>query len=307
MKYSLHQLEVFLAVCRHQSITRAAEQLDLTQPAVSIQLKNFQDQFRFPLTETVAKQIYVTDFGHEVEEMATCILSEVEKLNAKALGNRNLLSGTLKISIVSTGKYVMPYFLSSFLRQYSGVELKMNVTNRTQVLTDLSDNVIDFALVSLPPSKIPVNEIPLLPNKLFLVGNDQLRLDTSEKSKEIFKRWPLILREPGSGTRTTMERFLERNRIIPGRKIELTSNEAVKQAVLAGIGFSIMPLIGIKNELADKSLHIVPYRGLPITTTWRFVWRKQKTHSEISKRLLEHIAGNRKAILKEHFSWQTKF
>ena len=307
MKYSLHQLQVFLTVCRHQNITRAAEELDLTQPAVSIQLKNFQDQFHIPLTETIGRRMYITDFGNEIAQVAENILHEVEVINAKALGYRENLSGRLRISVVSTGKYVMPYFLSSFLQKYNGVELTMDVTNREKVLNDLAKNEVDFALVSLPPGKIQVDELELLPNKLFLIGNTRQRLGNTSPSRELFQRWPLILRERGSGTRLSMEKYLERNRIIPARKLELTSNEAVKQAVLSGIGLSIMPIIGLKHELNENELNIIPYRGLPIRTSWNLVWRKKKAPGPIALQLLEHLKQEKKRIISEHFSWYLKY
>src|SRR6056297_3295191 len=130
MNYTLHQLQVFLKVTEKGSITKAAEKLYLTQPAVSIQLKNFQDQFSIPLTEVVGRKLYVTDFGMEIAEAARKIIDEVDAINYKTLSYKGKLSGKLKISVASTGKYVMPYFLSEFMKEHTGVDLIMDVTNK---------------------------------------------------------------------------------------------------------------------------------------------------------------------------------
>ena len=139
MNYTLHQLKVFLKVSKTCSITKAAEELHLTQPAVSIQLKNFQ--------EVIGRQLYVTDFGKEIAFAAEEILNEVDKINLKTQAYKGILSGALKLSVVSTGKYVMPYFLSDFLNLNSGIELEMDVTNISKVVKSLVNNQIDFALV----------------------------------------------------------------------------------------------------------------------------------------------------------------
>ena len=134
MNYTLHQLQVFLKVTQTKSITKAAEELYLTQPAVSIQLRNLQDQFDIPLTEVVGRQLYVTDFGQEIAKAAEAILNEVQTINHKTLAYKGQLSGRLKIASASTGKYVIPYFLSGFLKEHPGIELSLDVTNKTKVV-----------------------------------------------------------------------------------------------------------------------------------------------------------------------------
>ncbi|MEQ9591206.1 MAG: LysR family transcriptional regulator, partial [Cyclobacteriaceae bacterium] len=249
MHYTLHQLQVFLKVTENESITKAAEELHLTQPAVSIQLKNFQDQFEIPLTEIVGRKLYVTDFGREIAIAAEKILNEVQAINNRTLAYKGELIGKLRISVVSTGKYVMPYFLSDFLNLNPGVELVMDVTNKAQVIESLEKNEVDFSLVSVLPSKLNVEKVALMQNKLFLVGNSDKKYRSKTYDKDILKDLPLIYREQGSATRQVMEAFLMKKKWTTWKKMELTSNEAVKQAVLAGLGCSIMPLIGIKTEL----------------------------------------------------------
>lgn len=277
MNYTLNQLQIFLKIVQTQSVTKASEALHLTQPAVSIQLKNFQDQFDIPLTEVVGRKIYITDFGKEIAEVAENIIDQVYAINFKTLAYKGQLTGRLKLSVVSTGKYVMPYFLADFMRSHNGIELLMDVTNKNKVVESLEKNEVDFALVSILPETLNIEKMDLLQNKLYLVGNTESKLKKTTRTKEVFNDLPLIFREKGSGTRQTMESFIDAHNISALKKMELTSNEAVKQALLAGLGYSIMPLIGIKNELRNKELQIVPIKGLPIKTTWRLIWLKGKS------------------------------
>lgn len=303
MHYTLNQLQIFLKITQTKSVTLAAEELHLTQPAVSIQLKNFQNQFEIPLTEVVGRKIYITDFGKEIAAAAEKILNEVNAINFKTLEYKGQLVGRLKLSVVSTGKYVMPFFLSDFINHNMGVQLLMDVTNKAQVVESLVNNEVDFSLVSILPANLRIEKLELLQNKLFLVGNSDHQYKRKTYDKRIFEELPLIYREPGSGTRQAMERFIEKNHIIANKKIELTSNEAVKQAVLAGLGYSIMPLIGIKNELSQGELQIIPVKGLPISTMWSLIWLKGKNHSPIAEAFLDFMRKEKKSIAEEKFRW----
>lgn len=301
MNYTLHQLQVFAKVVQTKSITKASEELFMTQPAVSIQLKNFQDQFDIPLTEVIGRKLHITDFGFEIYKMAENIISEIHAINFKTQSYKGLLTGRLSIAIVSTGKYVMPYYLSDFMKQHLGVELVMDVTNKSMVIQSIARNNVDFALVSILPEDMNVNEEILLENELYVISNKHLKLPKKQLTKEDLKSLPLIFRENGSGTRSVMESFFNKNKITVLKKMELTSNEAVKQAVLAGLGLSIMPLIGIRNELRNGDLKIVPITGLPIKTKWRLIWLKEKNLSPVAKAFIDYVRGNKELIEKKHF------
>jgi DNA-binding transcriptional LysR family regulator len=307
MHYTLHQLQIFLKISELQSITKASEELHLTQPAVSIQLKNFQDQFPIPLTEIVGRKLYVTDFGKEIALAAEKILNEVHAINYRTLAYQGELSGRLKISVVSTGKYVMPYFLSDFMNNNPGVDLRMDVTNKSRVIESLELNEVDFALVSVLPKKLKVHKVELMPNRLFYVGSTQLKFKSTPTKKKLFETIPLIYREQGSATRNAMETFISRNKFSVRKKMELTSNEAVKQAVVSGLGCSIMPLIGIKNELKNGDLQIIPVRGLPIKTTWNLIWLKTKKLSPAAIAYLDFLNLNKKRLIDEKFAWVIDF
>lgn len=303
MNYTLNQLRIFLKVVQTESVTRAAEELHLTQPAVSMQLKNFQAQFEIPLTEVLGRKLHITDFGHEIARSAETIMEQVHAINYKTMAHRGQLTGRLKIAVVSTGKYVMPYFLADFIKAHPGIELTMDVTNKSEVLRSLQNNDAGMALVSILPTDMAVERLDLLKNKLYLVGRIKDPPQRVADPRKTFPELPLIFREKGSGTRQTMERFIEKRDLRVLRKMELTSNEAVKQSLLAGLGYSIMPLIGIRNELQQGELSIIPVKGLPITTTWSLIWLKGKKHAPAPQAFLEHLRQHRAHIVKEKFSW----
>lgn len=303
MNYTINQLRIFLKISQVLSVTKAAEELHLTQPAISIQLKNFQEQFDIPLTEIIGRKLFLTDFGREIAIAAEKILDEIHAINYRTQEYKGKLSGRLKISVVSTGQYVIPYFLSGFLKKNEGVELHLDVTNKSKVIESLEKNEVDFSLVSVLPEKVSVNKLELMENKLFLIGNKEKRFSKSLYDKKLFESIPLIYREPGSGTRLVMEKFILRNRLPVIKKMELTSNEAVKQAVIAGMGYSIMPLIGIKNELNNGQLQIIPVKGFPIKSVWNLIWLKNKDFSYAASAFLNYLKTEKANIIQEKFGW----
>jgi len=303
MNYTLQQLKIFLKVYECQSITRASGELYLSQPAVSMQIKKFQEQFDVPLTEVVGRRLYITDFGKEIAISAQKILDEIEAINYRTKAFKGQLAGRLKISSASTGKYVMPYFLADFLRINPAVDLLMDVTNKMQVVKSLEQNEVDFSLVSVLPENLKLNSIRLLQNKLFLVGSPRLRRSPKMPVRRLLQLYPLLLREFGSATRNSMEQFMTKENWPIYKKIELTSNEALKQALIAGLGYSIMPLIGIKNELKSGDLEIVPYKGLPIVTYWHLVWLSSKRLSPLAVAYLEFTESHKDKIVEETFAW----
>lgn len=276
----------------------------LTQPAVSLQLKKLQEQFREPLFEVVSRRIHITPFGYEIGQAAGKVLELMESINHHSEGFEGKLSGRLRISVVSTGKYVLPYFLAPFIHQHPSVNLAMDVTNKYKVVETLEQNAVDFSLVSIVPEHLSLEQLDLLPNRLYLIGGRNDRgLHPPKKPAEL-EQQPLIYREEGSGTRLTMERFLVSAGVKQRKRIELTSNEAVKQAVIAGLGYSVMPLIGIKNELQNGDLRILPMKGLPLETTWSLVWPRGKKHAPTALAFIDFLQKEKSTIASGAFGWQ---
>jgi len=295
MNYTLRQLQVFHAIATHGSITKAARHLHLTQPAVSLQFKSFAEQFDFPLIEYQGKKLVITPLGKEVRRHAQRILDQANSLKLMNESLKDQLTGTLLLSVVSTGKYVMPFFLTEFLEKYPSADLIMDVTNKSKVVEHLLENTVDFVLVSIIPSKPQVNKLELIKNELVLVGNKS----TALKARNNLDQCRYLIRELGSATRQAMEEFMLEENIEPQRIIELTTNEAIKQSVIAGLGISLMPIIGIKTELEQGLVEIIPHKNLPITTEWNLVWRSNKQLSPVAQAFLEYIEEHLGALTSQ--------
>ena len=209
----------------------------------------------------------------------------------------------MRASVVSTGQYVIPYFIGDFFTRNSGIDLFLDTTNKRKVIESLNENQTDFAMMSVVPPGLVINHIDLLSNHLFLVCNKKVWEGFENNIADLFERYPFLIREKGSATRNESEKYLTSSKIKISKSIELSSNETVKQAVLAGMGISILPLIGMKNQLLDGSLKIIPLSGLPLQTTWRLVWLKEKALSPAARTFIEYIEEQKENIVKMHFDW----
>lgn len=301
MNYTLHQLDIFKKIVEVKSVTKASEQLFLTQPAVSIQLKNFQDQFKLPLFEIVGRKLYITEFGEEIGKAAIKILDEVEAINYKSSLFEGKLAGKLKLSVVSTAKYAMPYFLTNFIKENNEVDITMDVTNKMSVIRSLENNDCDFAMVSTIPKKLKIDSIELMKNQMFFVAGKHYNISENPISLQDLNKSIFLFRENGSATRLAMEKYLIKHKIAIKKKMELTSNEAVKQAIIAGLGISIMPLIGIQDSLKIGDLKILKIKDLPIETNWNLIWLKTKNLSNVAKAFKNYILENKDVIISENF------
>lgn len=301
MDFNLRQLYLFSKVVELRSITKAAIEFDITQPAISIQLKKLQDNFDTPLTEIMGKQLYITDFGMAFYHQSKEILKQVEEFKYTLESYNGVLSGKLKISTVSTGKYIMPFYLKQFLDLHQKVDLRLDVSNRKQVITDLMNHEIDFGLVSVLPNEKDFEEEILMRNPLYLIGPKKSLVEHSNFQR--LNEYPLIYREEGSGTRLVMQRHFDQINYSPKIKMELTSNEAVKQAVIAGLGYSMLSLLSIKNELIQNDLEIIPDMQMRVRSDWRLIWLKKKKLPPIAKAFLSYIKNHKQLVYNTHFSW----
>lgn len=302
MNITLHQLKAFQAVAKYQSITKAAEAMNMTQPAVSIQLKNLQEHFSVPLTEIIGKKIHITEFGQELVDTADRIFTEMNNIETKMLELKGLLGGKIKISSVSTGKYIIPYLMSDFMKIHPHVDISLEVSNRYNVLAHLQENSTDLALVSIWPDDLDLESISIAENNWYLAcAYDKFDFFKKEIELGNWPKIPMILREKGSGTRTMMEKFFSDRDIHVESKMELATNEAVKQAVMAGLGASVLSNFSMTQELKDKRLAIIPYPGFPIKADWRLIWLKQKKHPPAVKAFIRWLGENKTEIFKDHF------
>lgn len=304
MNFTLHQLRIFLEVVSSQSVTKAAEKLHMTQPAVSIQLRNLQNQFDIPLTEVIGKRLHVTEFGHELAQIANGILTDISAIEQRTMQYKGLLAGKLRISSVSTGKYILPYYLSGFMRQHPHVELLLDVSQRLSAIRSLEENTVDFALVSVLPDNLEVEEEMLLSNKLYMVAAGDFALPSQTSANlSLLDQVPLIYREEGSGTRMLLEQYMDQLHVKPKVRLELTSTEAVKQAVIAGLGISVLSVFSMHYELKESALQLIPFQGFPLESQWRLVWLKKKKLSPVAEAYLRFIREEKATIYEKWFGW----
>jgi LysR family transcriptional regulator, low CO2-responsive transcriptional regulator len=303
MNLTMHQLKAFQAIAKYQSITKAAEAMNMTQPAVSIQLKNLQEQFEVPLTEIIGKKIHITEFGQELVDTAERIFTEIDQIESKMLELKGLLGGKIRISAVSTGKYIIPYLMADFMKIHPHVEISLEVSNRYNVLAHLQENSTDVALVSLLPDDLDLETVQVTENLSFLAcAPEKKELYEKLIREEAWTKIPFVLREKGSGTRTMMEKFFNDRDIHVEVKMELATNEAVKQAIMAGLGASILSDFSMYQEIKDNRICILEYPGLPLEADWKLIWLKQKKHSPAVKAFIRWLSENREKLLSVHFS-----
>jgi DNA-binding transcriptional LysR family regulator len=198
----------------------------------------------------------------------------------------------------------LPYYLRNFLAENPHVELEMELSNKNKVLEKLRNNDADFVLLTVMPSDMDLYEEVLMPNRLFLMGSTENILPTqSTTGSSLFKDLPLIYREEGSGTRHTMQQYFQKANINPRIGLSLASNEAVKQAVLAGLGYSVLPLVSVGDELKLNKLSIIPVKGFPLRSEWRLVWLQKKQVTSVAAAFLHYMRENKQAIYEKHFAY----
>jgi DNA-binding transcriptional LysR family regulator len=300
---TLQQLRLFEAVARHRSFTRAAEELYLTQPAVSIQVSRLEEGIGAPLLEQVGKRIYLTAAGREVYQTARDVLSRLAALE-DALANQNgQIRGALQLSVVTTGKYLLPHLLGAFVRKYPQVTPRLAVTNRAQVIERLRSNVDDLVVMGQVPQDIAVVARPFLEDVLVMVAHPEHPLAHERHiALERLLAERFLVREPGSGTRMIMDQlFAARNlRIEP--YMELGSSEAIKQGVEAGLGISVLSVHSLHLELSGGYLVMLDVEQFPLKRQWYVVSLKGKKVSLTAQTFIDFLIAEAETVLRDHHS-----
>jgi DNA-binding transcriptional LysR family regulator len=277
-------------VARHKSMTEAARQLHMTQPAVSIQIKQLQQAVDIPLVEIVGRKLYLTEAGKKLYQAYKTVDQELESFDAAISQLKGGLKGTLTISSASTAKYFLPYLLGEFQNRYPQVVISLKVTNRTEVLKHLSQNEYDLAVLTQLPKEDYATAIPILDNPLVIGAPYDHPLS---KKKNIhfdqLRDQPFIFREKGSGTRMVMEAYLKEKGISTHPAMELGTNEAVKQAIRAGIGLSIISKLSIGNEVTLNQISVLDMPDFPIATRWHVLYRKNKKLTPVTQNFISFL------------------
>lgn len=304
MSYTLHQLRIFETVASEGSVTGAAKKLHMTQPAVSIQLKQLQDHFGIPLTEIIGRKLYLTDAGKELYSRIRTINAELTIMETRLDEIRGAIRGKLHFSVVSTGKYFMPSILGRYKTLYPGIELQMEVSNRFTTFQHLKDNDTDFAVVSIPPKDLPVESLPIMSNPLVMAAPPGFVNETSGPIPfRSLQDQPFLIREKGSGTRLILLDLIQKNRIEPNIAFELATSEAIKQAVMAGLGISLLSKFSIKSELQSGEIQVLNVENFPLVNTWQVIWRKGRNFSPAARTFLEFLESEKTHFEKNLFGW----
>jgi len=291
MRHStLRQLEVFEAIARLKSFTRAAEELFLTQPTVSMQIKKLTDEIGLPLFEQIGKKIYLTDAGKELYQTCLGIFEHFSRFEMIASDMKGLKSGKLRLAVVTTAKYFTPRLLGMFCQEYPGIDVALIVTNRERVLERLSSNQDDLYILGQVPDAVDAVAEVFLDNPLVVLASADHPL--SREKKISIKRIcdePFIMREPGSGTRMATERFfLEHGHKLKVR-MELGSNEAIKQAIVGRLGIAVLSRHTLALDAPMGQLEILDVEGFPIERHWYFAYPSGKQLSIVAQTFLEYL------------------
>jgi len=299
MNVTIRQLQVFEAVARHLGFTRAAEELHLTQPAVSMQVKQLEEHVGLPLFEQVGKKIFLTEAGSEMHYYSKIIARQLEEAGEVIEALKGVRRGSLDISVASTANAFGTKLLAAFSQKYPSVTIKLDVTNRETLLQQLANNEKDLVIMGRPPEGMDLDAEPFMDNPLVVIAHaghpwaKENGIDPERLRDRIF-----VVREQGSGTRQLMERFFEAHDIPFEPGMEMTSNEAIKQAVEAGLGLAVVSIHTLELELETNRIAVLDVQDFPIMRHWYVVHPMSKRLSPVAKVFREFVLEDAAATLK---------
>lgn len=287
---TFQQLRLFAAVARNKSFTRAAEEVHLTQPAVSIQVKRLEEKVGMPLIEHIGKKLHLTTAGAEVYSACHDVLNRLDDLEVALDDMRGEVAGPLNVTVVSSAKYFLPKLLGSFVQRYPKVEPRLQITNRAKLLSRLSGNEDDLYITGRVPNDLDVVDYPFLENVLVVVARPDhpLARETGITLKRLTHE-RIIGRESGSGTRKAIEGMFEKQGLKVSPYIELDNTEAIKQGVIGGLGVAILSLHSLRLELNAKELVVLDVTGFPLHRQWYAVHRQGKRLSNAARAFLSYL------------------
>lgn len=297
---TLQQLRLFEAVARHSSYTRAAEEVHLSQPAVSIQVKRLEENVGLALFEQVGKRITLTEAGRELYAASKDVLGRLAELDGAIDALRGEVAGTLRVTAVTSAKYFLPHLLGAFLRRYPEVEPKLKVANRASLLERIADNEDDLYVMGQVPANSDVQEFPFLENIIAVVASPEHPL--ANKRQVALKQLAgerFLVREPGSGNRKVLEEFFTEQGIVINPYMELGSAEAIKQGVMAGLGISALSLHNLRLEIAAGQIVVLKVEGFPLRRQWNVVHRKGKRLSPAALSFIEFLQSEGQQLVNE--------
>ncbi len=289
-RVTLHQLKIFMSLARHLNMTRAAEELHMTAPALSIQIKQLAGTVGAPLHEQIGKRLYLTETGQLVYAAAQDVFHRIEQLSADLAAGQALERGSLRLSIITTAQYFAPHFLGAFCKLHSGIEATLEVANRDQLIERLKQNLDDLYIMGQAPDHMSVVAQPFMENPLVLLAPaDHPLAAQRDIAPERLAGEPFIMREPGSGTRLAAERFFEKYGVRLRIRMTLGSNEAVKQAVAGGLGLAVLSGHTLTLDAASGAFAVLDVRGFPLRRQWYVIYPSTKQISPVARAFLDYI------------------
>ena len=290
MNITFRQLKVLLAVAKHQSITGAAQACHITQPSVSMQIKSLSDEVGLPLYEVLGKKVFLTAAGEALANTAKVIEDEMAFFEQSISAMKGHTQGQLRIAIASTAKYFVPRMLGDFYKQYPEIDIAFEVLNRDGVVNRLRNNADDLYILSIPPKDIELEHHAFLENPLVIIAPlGHPLLSKNKVKRQHLENELFILREMGSGTRLTCNAYFEKHQFFPKVRLELGSNEAIKQAVAGGLGLAIISKHALTEDLEKEGLAILPVENFPLLSNWWILYPKGKRLSPIASVFLQHL------------------
>ncbi|BBL69641.1 LysR family transcriptional regulator [Methylogaea oryzae] len=305
MNLTLRQIRVFERVARRSSFTRAAEELFLTQPAVSMQIKQFEDTIGLPLFERLGKKIYLTTAGEEMYRLCRTIIQQLDEAEQFIEELKGTEGGILKVSVASTVHYFAIRLLAEFRRRYPKVHINLQVTNRKGLLRQLEDNDADIVLMGQPPEDHDLMSEAFMENPLVVIApadhrlKDKHPVTLADLKDEIF-----LMREAGSGTRGSVERFFADKGVQIRTSMEMNTNEAIKQGVEVGLGLGIVSLHTVEQELESGRLAMLDVESFPLMRQWYMVHRSGKRLSVVGQAFKEFVRTEAGRFVKGMPAWQ---
>ena len=296
--FTLRQLQVFEKVASHLNYSRAAEELYLSQPAVSMQIKQLEMHIGLPLFEQMGKKIFLTEAGRELFHYSRAITQQLAEMQTVFDEMKGLGKGRLALSVVNTANYITPQLLAKFCQHYPGINVILHVANRDAVLKQLADNSADLAIMGQPPGGMDISAESFLDNPLVVIAAPGHPLAKLKRVK--FARLAeetFLSREQGSGTRSAMERIFAQHNIQPHISMEMETNEAIKQAVQAGMGLGILSLHSIELELETGRLAMLNVEHFPLLRHWFVAHRSNKRLSGAALAFKEFLLTEAEKII----------
>ena len=300
---TFRQLKVFEAVARLLSFSRAAEELHLTQPAVSTQVKKLEEHVGLPLFEQLGKKIYLTSAGTEMLHASRAIIRQFQEVEATMSQFKGISGGKLNVAVISAGDYFFPRLLVEFARRHKGVTLNLSVHNREELLGQLAGNLTDLAVMVRPPQDMDTVNEPFAPHPYVIVAAPSHPL-ASRKRIPIARlmREPFVVREKGSDTWHSMEDGFGEHLAEINIAMEIKSTETIKQAVIAGMGISFLSAHTISLELQAGSLSVLDVQGFPLMLNWYVVHRKNKRLPPVAQAFRDFLMSDGAALIEQTMS-----